>query len=99
EHWLSEDYNSSKQARFNAMWTQIADRFKHKSPRLMLEIFNEPVGMSAAEVNGLNAEILPIIRTTNPERLVVIAGHDYTGVNTLASIALPEDDYLIANFH
>ncbi|HEY7886536.1 MAG TPA: cellulase family glycosylhydrolase, partial [Cellvibrionaceae bacterium] len=33
EHWLSEGYNSSKQARFNAMWTQIAARFQHKSAR------------------------------------------------------------------
>jgi len=97
--WEGEGYTQAKQERFNAIWTQIAERFKDKSPRLMFEILNEPIGLDAAETNQLNAEILPIIREQNPDRLVVIAGHNYSGVATLQDIELPEDDFIIANFH
>lgn len=102
EHWLDSGngYESAdNRARFDAIWRQIAERFADKSPRLIFEILNEPVDMSPAQVNDLNARILGIIRQSNPERLVVIAGSGYTPVNTLADIELPEDEFLIGNFH
>lgn len=97
--WQGEGLTDAKQARFNAIWTQIAERFSGKSHRLMFEILNEPIGLDAAETNQLKAEVLPIIREHNPERLVVLAGHNYSGVHTLSGIELPEDDFIIANFH
>lgn len=100
EIWLKENYSDpDARARFDAIWTQIAERFADKSPRLMFEMLNEPVGMTAEQVNDLNARILGIIRQDNPTRLVVIAGNDYTPASSLNDIALPEDNYLIGNFH
>ncbi len=100
ERWLWEGgFNSAKQERFNAIWTQIAERFANKSSRLMFEILNEPIGLNATQTNALKAGVLPIIRASNPNRLVVISGHEYSGVHTLAQIQLPADDYLIGNFH
>lgn len=99
ESWLKEDYSSEHRARFDAIWQQISERFAHKSARLMFEILNEPVGMNADQVNDLNPRILGILREHNPRRLVVIAGHDYTGVHTLDTLEVPDDDYLIGNFH
>lgn len=97
--WEGEGFTEDKQARFNAIWTQIAERFSGKSHRLMFEILNEPIGLNAEQTNQLNAEVLPIIRTHNPQRLVIISGHNYSGVGTLTEIDLPEDDFIIANFH
>ncbi|WP_339899225.1 cellulase family glycosylhydrolase [uncultured Gilvimarinus sp.] len=99
EIWLKQDYNDANRERFDAIWTQIAERFQHKSARLLFEILNEPNGMSAAQSNDLNPRILDIIRAKNPTRLVVIAGSGFTPVNTLADIELPNDPYLIGNFH
>lgn len=97
--WEGEGLTEEKQARFNAIWTQIAERFSGKSHRLMFEIQNEPIGLNAAQTNELKAEALSIIRAQNPKRLVIISGHNYSGVHTLTDIELPEDDYLIGNFH
>ncbi|WP_347331673.1 cellulase family glycosylhydrolase [Marinimicrobium locisalis] len=100
EIWLKENYNDPEaRARFDAIWTQIAQRFSNKSPRLLFEMLNEPVGMTAEQVNDLNPRILEIIREQNPTRLVVIAGNDYTPASSLNDITLPQDDYLIGNFH
>ncbi|WP_245573315.1 cellulase family glycosylhydrolase [Marinimicrobium agarilyticum] len=100
ETWLKENYeDANARARFDAIWTQIAQRFAHKSPRLLFEMLNEPVGMTAEQVNDLNSRILAIIREHNPTRLVVIAGNDYTPASSLNDIELPDDNYLIGNFH
>lgn len=100
EIWLKQDYqNAANRERFDAIWTQIAERFAHKSARLVFEILNEPNGMTPAQSNDLNPRILDIIRANNPDRLVVIAGSGYTPVDTLADIELPADNKLIANFH
>src|SRR5690625_5733673 len=47
--------------------------------------------MTAEQVNPLNKRILGIIRDTNPERLVVIAGEDYSGAHTLETLEVPDD--------
>lgn len=97
--WEGEGLTAEKTERFEAIWTQIAERFSDKSHRLLFEILNEPIGLSAEQTNQLKARILPIIRAQNPQRLVVISGHNYSNVHTLSDVELPEDDYLIANFH
>ncbi|MDO3380936.1 cellulase family glycosylhydrolase [Gilvimarinus algae] len=100
EIWLKEDYQSpATRERFDAIWQQISERFANKSARLVLEILNEPVGMSMEQVNDLNPRILGIIREHNPDRLVVISSNDYTPVSGLAGIDLPADEQLIGNFH
>ncbi|WGP00040.1 cellulase family glycosylhydrolase [Saccharophagus degradans] len=100
EHWLKENYgNQTYRDRFDAIWQQIAERFKNKSARLMFEILNEPNGMTVADVDDLNPRILDIIRETNPTRLVVFSGNGYTPVDALLAAAIPNDDYLIGNFH
>ncbi|MDQ2077046.1 cellulase family glycosylhydrolase [Marinimicrobium sp. ABcell2] len=99
ESWLKDNYTSANRDRFDALWTQVATRFQDKSARLIFEILNEPVGMTASQVNSLNARVLEIIRASNPERLVVIAGEDYSGIATLDTLAVPDDDFLIGNFH
>lgn len=99
ESWLKNNYTVSNKNRFDAIWRQIAERFKNKSSRLLFEILNEPHGMTTANVNELNSRVLNIIRQTNPTRLVVFAGNDYSGIATLLAVGVPEDNYLIGNFH
>ncbi|MEL7362838.1 MAG: glycoside hydrolase family 5 protein, partial [Bacteroidota bacterium] len=100
EDWLKEDYaNATLRARFDAIWTQVATRFQDKPERLLLEVINEPVGMTVAEVDGLNARVLAIIRQTNPTRLVILGGNEYSNMEQLEQMAVPDDDYLLAYFH
>ncbi|WP_440905698.1 glycoside hydrolase family 5 protein [Catenovulum sp. SX2] len=102
EAWLKNDYsNQANKNRFDAIWLQITDRFKHKSNKLIFEILNEPNGMSMSQINQQNNRTLSIIRNTNPTRLVVYSGNGYTPVDSMLDAAIPDanDQYLIANFH
>ena len=100
EDWLKQNYsNVTYKARFDSIWSQISTRFKDKSDKLFFEIINEPFGMTTAEVNDLNARIFPIIRKTNPTRIVIYSGNEYSGSAQMMAAAIPNDNYIMAYFH
>ena len=101
ESWIKHDTSANNVARFAAIWTQIATRFKAKSDRLVFEILNEPETMTVQNLDSLNDQILGVIRQTNPTRLVVYAGSNYSSDWDLTQVKVPGagDKYLIANFH
>ena len=100
EDWLKNGYsNPNLRARYDSIWVQISERFQGKSDKLLFEIINEPVGMSVAQVDDLNARILGIIRQTNPTRLVIYGGNVYANSEQLFTAAIPDDDYIIGYYH
>lgn len=101
EKWLLENYNEKNLQRFEAIWTQIAERFKDKSENLVFEIINEPYfDLSAVEVDAINFRVLPIIRKTNPTRIVLITGGGKNATDAPQQmLRIPKDDYLMAYFH
>lgn len=99
ERWLKTNYTAAKQARFEAIWRQVATRLQNKPPRLIFEILNEPEGMSVAEVNSLNPKILTIMRASNPERAVVFSGNGFTPYTALLETDVLMGANLIGNFH
>jgi len=67
--------------KFERLWIQIADRFKNKSEKLILEPLNEPVGSSsqvnAEKYNVANQKFVDIVRNSgghNKDRLLTIPG-------------------------
>ena len=99
ESWLKNDINAEKRARFVAIWTQVADRFKNKSSKLLFEILNEPNGMTLEQVDSLNLEVLAVIRQSNPTRSVIYSGNGYTPAEAMKQADIPNDPNIIANFH
>lgn len=99
EEWIKADFSADNQARFDSIWTQVATRFSGKSERLLMEIINEPYGLSTAEVDQLNARTLETIRETNPTRIVIFAGAGWSNAPDLLAAAIPDDDYLMAYYH
>jgi len=100
EAWLKEHFdNAINRERFTAIWQQIIDRFQHKSARLVFEILNEPHGMNTEQVNGVNDQILTMIRDKNPKRLVVFSGAGWTPLESLLEANVPQFNYIIGNFH
>lgn len=101
EKWLLENYTEENLKRFEAIWKQVAERFKNKSENLVFEIINEPYfDLSAAQVDAINFRVLPIIRQTNPTRIVLITGGGKNATDAPQQmLRIPEDDYLIAYFH
>lgn len=99
DSWIKENYTEANKARFDSIWTQIAEHFKDKSDRLIFEVLNEPHGLTKAQNDDMHARILSIIRKTNPTRLVIIQGHNWGGSDELVTAAIPDDDYIIGSFH
>ncbi|MDG1751935.1 MAG: glycoside hydrolase family 5 protein [Thalassotalea sp.] len=102
DDWFKNDYdNVSNQNRFDSIWIKLAETFKEKSPRLIFEIFNEPHGLTVEELNIVNKRALSIIRNQTANRLVVFAGNEYSNIDTLLTMDIPDvdDKYLIGNFH
>lgn len=112
-YWESYDSTSSEyktgndllaaEDRFKAIWKAIANRFQIKSENLLFEIMNEPYfNMSASQVDVVNANILSIIRQTNPKRNVIITGggaNSWQAPLQISSSFISSDDHLIATFH
>ena len=84
-----------------AMWAQIADRFKDQ-PRdhAWFEIENEP--HDKFNDSNLLATLTPAlraIRKSNPDRPVIIGGQSWSGIDSLATLKLPDDPHIIPTFH
>lgn len=86
-------------ARLAAIWVQMAEYFQHKPQRLVFEMLNEPFGMTTAQVDALNPQLLAIIRKTNPNRAVVFSGAGFTPYDELTATQVPQGTNLIGNFH
>ncbi len=101
EDWIKKSYNDTTVARFDSIWSQIAVRFKNKSDSLIFEIINEPYPMTSKHVNELNAQVLKIIRRTNPTRIVSFSGYMWSNSDELVTTAIPDtsDKYLIGYYH
>lgn len=99
DEFIKKNYSPKNIARFDAMWSQISTHFKNKSDHLLFEILNEPHPMSLANLNDLNKRIVKIIRKTNPSRIIVYAGTEWSSETELLKAEIPDDKYLIANFH
>jgi hypothetical protein len=99
DKWILENnsYTSNDLARFDSIWAQVAFRFKDKSDSLIFEIANEP-NIAISKTDQINAHIIPIIRKTNPTRLIIF-GSSGTQLSTLKKAVIPTDPYLIASFH
>jgi len=98
--WLVNNYaQETVRNRFKSIWTQVSERFKDKSPRLMFEVINEPKGLTQQEINELNSEVMTIIRATNPQRIIIFGGHEWAGAPQLLTVDVPNDNYVIGYFH
>ena len=96
---LMEDPAGQRQ-RFLAIWQQLAGHYQGAPENLYFEILNEPVkNLDAAVWNGLIAEVVPLIRLSSPQRILIIGGADYNSISALDALQLPDDDRLVVTFH
>jgi endoglucanase len=84
-----------------AFWTQIAARYKDQPSSMLFEILNEPNGqLTPAPWNRLSADVLALIRQTNPTRTVVIGPAFWNNIGYLDQLTLPADDpHILVTVH
>jgi endoglucanase len=86
--------------RFVMLWEQVATRFRHRGPRLVFELYNEPHGRLTGEPwNVLAARALGVVRRSNPDRVVVIGPTGWNNASDLRLLKLPNDAHLVATVH
>ena len=83
------------------VWRQVAARFADRpTDRLWFEIENEPHDqLTNANLVATLSPALAAIRETNPDRAVIIGGENWSGVDSLATLELPDDPNIHPTFH
>ena len=83
------------------MWKQIAAEFKDfDRDRLWFEIENEPHDtFDDSNLLEVLTPALAEIRKTNPDRPVIIGGQKWSGIDSLATLKLPDDPHIVPTFH
>jgi endoglucanase len=98
---IHSDPSDANIAKLAGMWTQIASAFANE-PRdhLWFEIENEPHDkFNDSNLLKVLSPALTEIRKTNPDRPVIIGGEFWSGINSLATLKLPDDPNIIPTFH
>ena len=84
-----------------AIWRQLAVRYAGLGDDLVFEILNEPTDrVSAAQVDAINARILPVIRSVSPDRWVILTSARWNNIDGLEqAAALPDDPRVMMAVH
>ena len=91
---------NTETARFTAIWKQVAARFASADDKVWFELLNEPHNqIDDSNLRSILEPALAEVRATNPTRPVVVGGQNWSGINSLATLPLPTDPYLVATFH
>lgn len=87
-------------ARFAGIWRQIGASFANAPGNVWFELYNEPHDkFTNANLMHVFMPALAAIRRTNPRRPVLIGGEDWSGINSLATLPMPDDPYVVPTFH
>ncbi len=94
------EYPQGHTERLKAIWQQIAAHYSSASDKLIFEMINEPhANMTPKITDRVNADILQIIRRTNPDRWVITGTANWGTLDGLLKSRPPADPKLIATFH
>lgn len=87
-------------AKFIALWSQIAPHYASLPDSVYFEVLNEPNGELKGDIMrkvltaGFNK-----IRESNPTRMLILGGEEWSGINTLPSIPAIDDPNQVYTFH
>ena len=102
-HHFEELFNSpSKNSeKYFSLWKQISERYKDYSDNLFFELLNEPhFRLTARRWNKLIKAVIPIIRTTNPKRTIMVGPARWNNIEGLKFLKLPSAEAnIIVTFH
>ncbi len=84
-----------------AVWSQVAPRYKDRSQYIIYELMNEPKdkGDIVTKWIKIQQEIIELIRGYDPERDIVVTGTDFSNIDTLVKMKPYSDPHLIYTFH
>lgn len=110
DDWMEPQHAESVNARYAAIWRQVAERFKDYDEHLIFEALNEPIETAFPEgdayeyqggrINELNKIFVDTIRSTGSNNAVrTLMLNCLWGQFFLDTLVPPEDDHLVATYH
>ncbi len=91
-HAMARDPEGLK-PKWLAFWRQIAPRCAGAPDTVLFELLNEPNGDLTPELwNSFLPEALALVRQSNPNRTIVLGPGDWSSIDKLGELALPEGD-------
>lgn len=91
---------TGQEARFLALWKQLASHYQDYPENLYFELLNEPSrNLGKDRWNTLLESTIRIIRDKNPNRWILVDGSEYSDIEMLPTLKLPADNHLIATYH
>lgn len=86
--------------KFMSLWSQIAARYASLPENVYFEILNEPnQELSGDLMRTILGEAFQEIRKTNPTRILILGGENWSGINSLPSIPAIDDPNQVYTFH
>lgn len=87
-------------AKFIALWGQIAQRYKDLPSSVYFEVLNEPNGKLEGDVmRKIVAAGFAKIRESNPTRILIMGGDNWSGIKSLPTIPAVKDANQVYTFH
>jgi endoglucanase len=98
-----EELNEAPEANFNkfiALWAQIAPHYAALPESVYFEVLNEPNGKLSGDImrQVLTAGFAKI-RESNPTRILILGGEDWSGIKSLPSLPKINDPNQVHTFH
>lgn len=85
---------------FLRIWEQLSQRYQNYPDKLVFEILNEPnKNLESYIWNEYLNEAINIVRKSNKSRLIIVGATEFSSLDGLKYLKLPEDKNLIATFH
>lgn len=84
-----------------ALWPQIAQRYKDRSEYIIYEIVNEPMGNGdiPAKWYKIQQDMINLIRKYDTNRAIVVTSPNWSSIDTLVKMKPYKDPNLIYTFH
>ncbi len=83
-----------------AMWRQIASTFASYPDDLWFETLNEPnAALRGKLMQAAQTAAVLGIRETNPDRIIILGGEDWSGIDSLVTNITPPDDNIVYTYH
>lgn len=83
-----------------AAWRQIAEHFKDAPDDLWFELLNEPYkNLNGSALARVQSEGVAVVRVSNPERIIILGGEEWSGIRTLDTNIAPPDENIVYTFH
>jgi len=87
-------------AKFLALWGQIAPRYKDLPKSVYFEVINEPNGAFKGDLmRDIQRKGFAKIRESNPDRILIMGGDDWSGIRSLNTIPRIDDPNQVYTFH